>query len=157
MKLSLWTSQMFWTVPCHTCGVVLQLFYTSRKTINKSNSVGSAYLKISSLLPPWKMNAEQITKCLARRDFKTQIHVKIITFFLNTFIRNAASSKMMGGHGSNMARIICPLGPNRVNWYPKTWGGTCPPGPPTSGVSVFPNLLWEKNEKIFSYPCQSTW
>ena len=29
--------------------------------------------------------------------------------------RNAASSKMMGGHGSNMAGIICPLGPNRVN------------------------------------------
>ena len=50
-------------------------------------------------------------------------------------IRNAASSKMMGGHGSNMAGIICPLCPNRVNWYPKTWGGTCPPGPPTSGVS----------------------
>ena len=47
-------SQMFWTVPCHTCGVVLQLFYTSRKTINKSNSVGSAYLKIRSLLSSMK-------------------------------------------------------------------------------------------------------
>ena len=38
-----------------------------------------------------------------------------------------------GGVGSsNMAGIICPPGLNRVNWYPKTWGGTCPP---ISGVS----------------------
>ena len=29
--------------------------------------------------------------------------------------RDAASSKNMGGASSNMAGIICPLGPNRVN------------------------------------------
>ena len=58
-------------------------------------------------------------------------------------VRNAASSKMMGGHSSNMAGIICPLGPNRVNWYPKTWGGTCPPGPPTCDGPV----RWEWNFK----------
>ena len=67
---------MFWTVPCHTCGVVLQLFYTSRKTINKSNSVGSAYLKISSLLPPWKMNAEQSQN--VRSDFCSDILPKLL-------------------------------------------------------------------------------
>ena len=44
--------------------------------------------------------------------------------------------KIWGGGSSNIAGIICPLGPNRVNWYPKTWGGgTCPPCTPTSGVS----------------------
>ena len=46
-----------------------------------------------------------------------------------------------GGHGSYMAGIICPLGPNRVNWYPKTWGGTCSPGPPTSAVSVQTSII----------------
>ena len=35
--------------------------------------------------------------------------------FGRVICRNAASSKMMGGHGSNMAGIICPLGPNMVN------------------------------------------
>ena len=41
----------------------------------------------------------------------------ICTFTVKSviWIRNAASSKKMGGHGSNMAGIICPLGPNRVN------------------------------------------
>ena len=49
--------------------------------------------------------------------------------------RDAASSKKMGGGTSNMAGMICPppLGPNRVNCYPKTWEG---PLPPTSVVSV---------------------
>ena len=76
---------------------------------------------------------------IAACNLPRKLLLKFGTVYIYQLSRNAASSKMMGGHGSNMAGIICPLGPNRVNWYPKTWGGTCPPGPPTSGVPGLPS------------------
>ena len=121
----------------------------------KINSFGNIFDVKRKILPCFKRKQEKIRETfLWISEFMKTCQEHVINGITKGQIISKCSSETphcpkSWGASSNMAGIICPLGPNRLNWYPKTWGGTLPP-PLTSSVSVLlVSSFWPKNQWNF--------